>query len=102
MAERLRGPALQLAVVARAKDGYAVVFALAEFDESFSARTVLLADAEERNPPSDKAAPLELVAPGDQNAARWARMMASLEIVTVGAVVPRRPPPRERPARIRF
>jgi hypothetical protein len=83
LAEKLRGPALRLAVIARAKDGYAVVFALAEFDESFSSRTILLVDAEDGRPLNEKAAPLELVPPGDKKGARWARMITSLELVSV-------------------
>lgn len=88
LGEKLRGPALQLAVVFRAKDGYGVVFALAEFDEAFSNRTLVLADREEGQPLADKAAPLQLVAPGDKKAARWARMITAIEIVSLADGAP--------------
>jgi len=63
LGEKLRGPALQLAVVARARDGYGVVFSLAEFDAAFSARTILLADREDGQPLPEKSAPFQLIAP---------------------------------------
>ncbi|HWA08739.1 MAG TPA: molybdopterin-dependent oxidoreductase [Opitutaceae bacterium] len=88
--EKLRGPALQFGVVARAKDGYGVLFALAEFDEAFSSRTLLLADRIDGQPVPDSAAPLQLVVPGDKKAARWARMVASLEIIST-ATPPAKP-----------
>ena len=83
--ESLRGPALQLGVLVRSKDGYTVLFALAEFDENFSSRTLLLADREDGQPPPATAAPLRLVAPGDKRGGRWARIVTSIEIVPVGA-----------------
>ena len=39
LGDKLRGKALQLAVLVRSKDGYSTLFALAEFDDSFSNRT---------------------------------------------------------------
>jgi len=85
LGEKLRGPALQLVVRIGSRDGYAVVFALAEFDTAFSRRTLLLADRVDGKPLADTAGPLQLVAPGDTRAARWARMVTSLEVVSVGA-----------------
>ncbi len=89
LGEKMRGPSLQLAVLFRAKDGYAVIFALSEFDEALGNRALLLADSEDGKPLADKAAPLELIVPGDKKAARWARMVTSIEIVSVGTVVPK-------------
>jgi hypothetical protein len=83
--DKLRGSALQLAVIARSRDGYAIVFALADFDEAFSNRTILLAEKEDGQPLPENAAPFRLIAPGDKKAARWARMVTSLEVVAVGA-----------------
>ena len=83
--ESFRGPALQLGVLVRSKDGYNVLFALAEFDENFSSRTLLLADREDGQSPPATAAPLRLVAPGDKRGARWSRLVASIEIVSVAA-----------------
>jgi DMSO/TMAO reductase YedYZ molybdopterin-dependent catalytic subunit len=88
LGERMRGPALRLAVVFHAADGYATVFALAEFDEAFSNRQLLLADAEDGKPLPANAAPYRLVVPGDKRAARWARMITSIEVVSVGGTAP--------------
>jgi hypothetical protein len=85
LGEKLRGPALQLVVVARCRDGYAVVYALAEFDESFSRRTILLAEKDDGQPLPEKSAPFQLITPGDKKGARWARMVTSLEIIPAGA-----------------
>jgi hypothetical protein len=85
LGEKLRGKALQLAVLVRSRDGYATLFALAEFDDSFSSRTILLADSEDGKPLAANSAPLRLVVPGDKRAARWARMVTSLEVVSPGA-----------------
>ena len=84
LGDKLRGPALSLGVLIRCKDQYTVLFALAEFDENFSARTILLADQEDGKPPPATAAPLRLVAPGDQRGARWARMVTAIEVVSLG------------------
>ena len=83
LGDKLRGPALQTAVIVRCKDNYAVLFALAEFDENFSSRTILLADREDGEilPPSS--APLRLVAPGDKRGARSARQVVAIEIVSL-------------------
>ena len=86
LGDKLRGPALQLAVIAHAKDSYGVVFSLAEFDDAFSNRTILLADQEDGKPLAENAAPLRLILPGDKKAARLARMIVSLEIVSLAPV----------------
>jgi DMSO/TMAO reductase YedYZ molybdopterin-dependent catalytic subunit len=83
LGERMRGPALRMAVVFHASDGYATVFALAEFDEAFSDRQLILADAQDGKPLPANAGPYRLVVPGDKRAARWARMITSIEVVTV-------------------
>jgi DMSO/TMAO reductase YedYZ molybdopterin-dependent catalytic subunit len=88
LGERMRGPALRLAVVFHATDGYTTVFALAEFDEAFSNRQLLLAYAEDGKPLPANAAPYRLVVPGDKRAARWARMITSIEVVSVGGTAP--------------
>lgn len=82
LGDKLRGPALLTSVIVRCKDNYAVLFSLAEFDENFSSRLILLADREEGEilPPS--AAPLRLVLPGDKRGARSAKQVTSIEIVS--------------------
>ena len=83
LGDKLRGDALLTGVIVRSKDHYAVLFALAEFDENFSSRTILVADRENGDllPPS--AAPLRLVVPGDKRAARSARQITSIELVSL-------------------
>jgi hypothetical protein len=80
LGDKLRGAALQLVVVVRAKDNYSVVFALADFDDQFSHRTLLLADQEDGKALVEKSGPFQLIAPGDKKAARWVRMVTSIEI----------------------
>lgn len=85
LGDKLRGLALQLVVVFRSPDNYGVAFALADFDRAFSDRTLLLADREDGKPLPEKAAPFQLIAPGDKKAARWARMVTSIEIVSLAS-----------------
>ena len=94
LGQKLRGAALQLAVVAYARDGYNVVYTLADFDEAFSTWTIILADSENGQPLPDTAAPFQLVAPGDKRPARWIRMVTKIEIIRVGP-----PSTRHEPAR---
>lgn len=89
LGEKLRGPAQQLGVLVKAKDGYAVLFALAEFDESFSSRTLILADRVDGQPLPEGMAPLQLIAPGDKKAARWARMVTAIEIIPTLPAAPK-------------
>ncbi len=88
LGEKIRGKALQLGVMARAKDGYGVLFALAEFDETFSDRTLFLADSIDGQPLGAGAAPLQLIVPGDKRPTRWARMVTSLEIFSPAPLKP--------------
>jgi hypothetical protein len=88
LGEKLRGQALRMAVLFRARDGYATLFALADFDPAFSGRTLLLADAVDGKPLPSNAGPLRLIVPGDKRAARWARMVNAIEIVQPGSPTP--------------
>jgi DMSO/TMAO reductase YedYZ molybdopterin-dependent catalytic subunit len=81
LGDKLRGQAHLTGVIVRCKDNYAVLFALAEFDENFSARTIVLADKENGKALPPSAAPLRLVAPGDKRGARSARQVTAIEIV---------------------
>ena len=81
--EKLRGPAMRLAVIFRSKDGYSTLLALAEFDGELSSRTILLADGEDGGPLPPHFAPFRLIAPGGKRAARWARMVTSIDVVQV-------------------
>jgi hypothetical protein len=79
--EKLRGHALRQVVIVRARDAYAVSFSLADFDAAYSDRTLLLADQEDGAPFPDTAGPLRLIVSGDKKAARWVRMVNSIEIL---------------------
>jgi len=52
-------------VIAHSRDGYAVVYAPADFDDAFSGRTILLAEEVDGQPLPAKSAPFQLVAPGE-------------------------------------
>jgi hypothetical protein len=91
LGEKLRGQALQLAVIFHSKDGYSTLFALAEFDDAFSDRTILLVDSEDGKPLPENAGPMRIVAPSDKRAARWARMVTSIELVRVPEKAPLKP-----------
>lgn len=86
--DALRGAFLRQAVIVHAADGYATLFALAEFDANFSDRTIILADRQDGQPLPPNAGPLRLIVPNDKRAARWARMVKGLEIVTLPASKP--------------
>lgn len=81
LGDQLRGSAMRLVVVAHARDHYAVVYALAEFDQAFSNRTIFLVDREDGRPLGEGAGPLRFVIPGDERPARWARMITDIEVL---------------------
>ena len=77
----LRGKALASYVLAEAKDGYEVVFSLAELDPSFFDNEVLLADMANGKPLFGEQGRFRLVASKDKAAARSVRMLTKLEVV---------------------
>lgn len=79
----LKGPNLALGVVARAADGYTVLFSLTEFDPNFSDRVILLADRRDGKPLDSREGPLRFVVPGDKRHARWIRGVTTLEVIRV-------------------
>jgi hypothetical protein len=83
MGDKLRGSALHYVVMVRARDGYAVAFTLADFDEAYTDRTIFLADREDGNPLSETTGPLRLIIPDDKKASRWARMVTKIEVFDV-------------------
>jgi hypothetical protein len=83
----LRGPALRLVVLAEARDGYAVVYSLAELSPDLGARRGIIAVEQDGQPLSEKDGPLRIVLEGEQRPARWIRMLERLRIVRVGKQV---------------
>ena len=79
----LKGPKMALGVVARAADGYTVLFSLTEFDPNFSDRVIILADRRDGKPLDSHEGPLRFVVPGDKRHARWIRGVTTLEVIRV-------------------
>jgi hypothetical protein len=80
----LRGPALRLVVLAEARDGYAVVYSLAELSPDLGARRGIVAIEQDGQPLSEKDGPLRIVLEGEKRPARWIRQLERLRIVRVG------------------
>jgi DMSO/TMAO reductase YedYZ molybdopterin-dependent catalytic subunit len=78
---QLRGKALATYILARAHDGYEVVFTLGELDASFGNEKILVADKRDGKPLFGYQGPFRLVCPGDKAGARSVRMLETLEIV---------------------
>jgi DMSO/TMAO reductase YedYZ molybdopterin-dependent catalytic subunit len=81
--EKLRGATMASYVLAEAKDGYRVVFAMAELDPAFTDSKVLVANAENGKPLPDGQGPLRIVAPQEKRPARWIRMLQRIEVVKI-------------------
>ncbi|HYA16760.1 MAG TPA: molybdopterin-dependent oxidoreductase [Bryobacteraceae bacterium] len=79
--QKLRGKALSTYVLAKAKDGYEVVFTLGEIDQSFGNASILVADKRDGKPLFGYQGPLRLVCPNDKAGARSVRMLETLEVV---------------------
>jgi DMSO/TMAO reductase YedYZ molybdopterin-dependent catalytic subunit len=77
----LRGKALASYVVAKAHDGYEVVFSLGELDAAFGNEMVLVADKRDGKPLFGYQGPLRLVCPNDKAGARSVRMLETIEVV---------------------
>jgi DMSO/TMAO reductase YedYZ molybdopterin-dependent catalytic subunit len=79
--KKLRGKALTTYVVAKAHDGYQVVFTLGEIAPEFGNQTILVADKRDGKSLFEYQGPLRLICPNDKAGARSVRMLESLEIV---------------------
>jgi len=81
--KELRGTGLRRLVSVHAKDGYVVVFALAELDESIGDRRVYLVNrAEGAALPPDQG-PWRLIVPSDHRPARWSRQTVRIVVVDI-------------------
>ena len=81
--EALRGPALASIVMATGKDGYRVVFSLAEIDAKLGNHPVFVVDRCAGAPLAPADGPLRLVVPAEARAARSVRQLVGLKIAAV-------------------
>ncbi len=79
--KQLRGKALAGYVLAKAHDGYQVLFSLGELDAEFGNARILIADKRDGKPLFGYQGPLRLVCPDDKAGARSVRMLETLEVV---------------------
>lgn len=77
----LRGNAVASYVLASARDGYQVVFSLAELDSAFTSNDVIVADTVDGKPLFAYQGPFRIVAPKDSRGARSIRMLTRLDVV---------------------
>ena len=78
---KLRGKALTTYILAKAHDGYEVVFTLGEIDNEFGNEQILISDKRNGKPLFGYQGPFRLVCPKDKAGARSVRMLETLEIV---------------------
>jgi DMSO/TMAO reductase YedYZ molybdopterin-dependent catalytic subunit len=81
LGKELRGKALASYILAKARDGYQVVFSLGEVDTAFGNESILVADKRDGKPLFGNQGPLRLVCSNDKAAARSVRMLETLELV---------------------
>jgi hypothetical protein len=79
--KQLRGRALASYVVAKAHDGYRVVFTLAEVAPEFADESILIADKRDGKALFGFQGPFRLVCANDKAGARSVRMLVTLEVV---------------------
>lgn len=80
LGDKLKGSALATYVVARAADGYAVVYSVAELDPAMNGNEIIVADAMNGKPLSQRQGPFEVIVPTDKRPARWIRMVDEFEV----------------------
>jgi hypothetical protein len=78
--DTVRGKALATTIIARARDGYVVVFSLGELDAELGASKAIVATRCDGKPLDAEAGPFRIVVPGELRAARSVRQLESLEI----------------------
>ncbi|MBI3046735.1 MAG: molybdopterin-dependent oxidoreductase [Acidobacteria bacterium] len=78
--QTMRGERLAGYLLARASDGYRVVFALPEIDPDFAVQEIIIADRQDGAPLPSRDGPLRIIAAGDKRHARWVRGLVALEL----------------------
>lgn len=81
LGKQLRGKALASYVIAKARDGYQVVFGIGELDPAFANEQIIVADKRDGKPLFGYQGPFRLVCPNDKAGARSVRMLETLEVV---------------------
>ncbi|MEO6244234.1 MAG: molybdopterin-binding protein [Opitutaceae bacterium] len=81
--DRLRRPTLCLVVRIKGADGLVCAFALAEFEEGFTDRTIILASHQDGAPLRGDVGPWRVIAPKDTRFARWVRQAVSIEVISI-------------------
>ncbi len=81
MEKELRGKALASYVLAKAHDGYQVVFTLGEMAPEFGNEPILVVDKRDGKALFGYQGPFRLVCPNDKAGARSVRMLETLEFV---------------------
>jgi len=92
LGDSLHGRALATYVVAHARDGYMVVYSLAELDPAMNGNQIIVADKMDGKPLEPMQGPFRVVVPGDKRPARWVRMVDGFEVAE--AVSPSESSPR--------
>src|SRR5665213_204029 len=79
LGKQLRGKNLASYVLAKAHDGYQVLFSVGELDQSFGNTSILIADKRDGKPLFEYQGPLRLVCASDKAGARSVRMLENIE-----------------------
>lgn len=77
----LRGAALASYVLVDARDGYRVVYALAELEPTLGGSQAMLVDRCDGKPLDEQEGPLRLIAADEARPARWVRQVQSIAVV---------------------
>lgn len=78
----LGGARLSQYVLVNARDGYRVLYSLAELAPSLGSHEVLLVDRCDGEPLNEEDGPLRLIAPAESRPARWVRQVQSITVVS--------------------
>lgn len=78
--KELHGENISKYLLAKCKDGYQVLFSLAELDASIADKNVIVADTMDGKPLAESKGPLRIVAEGEKKPARSSYQLESLVI----------------------
>jgi hypothetical protein len=79
--KELKGKQLSSYVAAMASDGYEVVYALAEMDDTVVESGIIVADKKDGQPLDAHEGPMRVVAPHDKRPTRSIRMLQEIDVV---------------------